>query len=120
MKLMYSSSTMTFEIVLDIRSKEIALSIPHTRHPEVGSYTSSHGLHVVPYQKTLLVNRFLEMPPFTSETYLEVGVACAGTTEKGISSKRRFVFDVPTVEMLKRVTKLYLSVAEFDRHGGTR
>ena len=114
MKLTYSTSSMVFEITLDINTKAVTLDIPHTRHGVRREYDGSYGLRMVSTQETVLVGQFVSARPWV---ICGVGVAYKGTMGSDRTSRSRFHDEVSTAEMLKRVTMLYLSLVEYDRRG---
>ena len=117
MKLTYSTSSMVFEIILDIKTKEVTLDIPHTRHNAHharSGYDGSYGLRMINHHETVLVREFVNARPWVTCT---VGVAYEGTMGSDRTSRRRFDDEVSTAEMFKRVTMLYLSLVEYDRRG---
>ena len=114
MKLTYSTSSMVFEITLDINTKVVTLDIPHTRHGVRREYDGSYGLRMVSTRETVLVGQFVNAGPWV---ICGVGVAYKGTLGSDRTSRRRFHDEVSTAEMLKRVTMLYLSLVEYDRRG---
>ena len=114
MKLTYSTSSMVFEITLDIKTKAVTLDIPHTRHGVRRGYDGSYGLRMVSNRETVLVGNFVNARPWV---LCEVGVAHNGTMGSDRTSRMRFNAEVSTAEMFKRVTMLYLSLVEYDRQG---
>ena len=114
MKLTYSTSSMVFEITLDINTKAVTLDIPHTRHGVRSEYDGSYGLRMVSTRETVLVGQFVNAHPWV---ICEVGVAYKGTMGSDRTSRSQFDDEVSTAEMLKRVTMLYLSLVEYDRRG---